>query len=36
VGLTVSACGALDNSRATKQELLRATLEAHVTALRLT
>ncbi|MEA5498571.1 zinc ribbon domain-containing protein, partial [Limnoraphis robusta] len=30
VGLTVSACGALDNNRAMKQELLRATLEAHV------
>jgi putative transposase len=32
VGLTVSACGALDNSQTTKQELLEATLEAHVTA----
>jgi transposase, IS605 OrfB family, central region len=36
VGLTVSACGALDNSRAMKQELLGAISEAHVTALRLT
>lgn len=36
VGLTVSACGALDDSQATKQELLGVTLEAHVTALRLT
>ncbi len=32
VGLTVSACGALDDSQATKQELLGVTLEAHVTA----
>jgi putative transposase len=32
VGLTVSACGALDNSQAMKQEFLEATLEAHVTA----
>ena len=32
VGLTVSACGALDNSQAMKQELLGVTLEAHVTA----
>jgi putative transposase len=36
VGLTVSACGALDDSQATNQELLGVTLEAHVTALRLT
>ncbi len=36
VGLTVSACGTLDNSQAMKQELLGVTLEAHVTALRLT
>lgn len=32
VGLTVSACRALDNSQAMKQELLGVTLEAHVTA----
>ena len=32
VGLTVSACEALDDSQATKQELLGVTLEAHVTA----
>lgn len=32
VGLTVPACGALDNSQAMKQELLGVTLEAHVTA----
>lgn len=32
VGLTVSACGALDSSQAAVQELLGATLEAHVTA----
>lgn len=36
VGLTVSACRALDDSQAMKQELLGVTLEAHVTALRLT
>ena len=36
VGLTVSACGALVNRQATKQELLGVTSEAHVTALRLT
>ena len=32
VGLTVSACGALVDRQAMKQELLGATLEAHVTA----
>lgn len=32
VGLTVPACGALDNSQAMKQEFLGVTLEAHVTA----
>ncbi len=32
VGLTVTACGALDNGQVMKQELLEATLEAHVTA----
>jgi len=36
VGLTVSACRALVDRQATKQELLGVTLEAHVTALRLT
>ena len=36
VGLTVPACGALDDSQAMKQELLGVTLEVHVTALRLT
>lgn len=33
VGLTVSACGALVDRQAMNQELLGATLEAHVTAL---
>lgn len=32
VGLTATACRALDVSQAMKQELLEATLEAHVTA----
>jgi putative transposase len=36
VGLTVSACGALVDRQAMKQELLGVTLDAHVTALRLT
>jgi putative transposase len=37
VGLTISACGALDISQAVKQELLGVTLEAHVeSAKRLT
>jgi putative transposase len=36
VGLTVSACGALVDGQAMKQELLGVTLEAHVTASSLT
>ena len=32
VGLTVSACGALVDGQALRQELLGATLKAHVTA----
>ena len=36
VGLTVPACGALDNSQAMKQEVLGVTLEAPVESASLT